>query len=465
VKSVYEIVKTKVKYFNELSDDYNCMLGVRQGESLSPFLFSMFVNDIEKTYINSGVEGIDIGTFKLFLLLYADDIVLLAKSAEELQNYLDILKTYCDEWKLKVNESKTKVMIFRKGGRLPNNLRFKYGEHQLDIVNKFNYLGIVFTSGGSFAEAHKTLAGQALKAIFKINKYLYKFTFINVKHRLELFDKLVMPILNYACQVWGFAQAQCIERKHLHFCKSILRVKKTTQNDFVYGELGRTSCQINRILNIIKYWLKILHMGENKYVKIIYKLMLSDIQATNTIVNWASLLRNVLSSLGFNEAWLSQGVGNESIFVNLVNQRLTDQIVQNWQSRLENSSRALLYSQIATFRFQPYLETFNCTKFCNAITRLRVSSHRLAIETGRWQRPASIPITERKCRTCGILEDEYHFVLECTLYKELREKFIPKYFWQRPNMYKFITLINSEKDITIKKLGLYTCNAFKLQNG
>ena len=206
-------------------------------------------------------------------------------------------------------------------------------------------------------------------------------------------------------------------------------------------------------------------MGENKYVKIIYKLMLSDIQATNTIVNWASLLRNVLSSLGFNEAWLSQGVGNESIFVNLVNQRLTDQIVQNWQSRLENSSRALLYSQIATFRFQPYLETFNCTKFCNAITRLRVSSHRLAIETGRWQRPASIPITERKCRTCGILEDEYHFVLECTLYKELREKFIPKYFWQRPNMYKFITLINSEKDITIKKLGLYTCNAFKLQNG
>ena len=232
MKSVYENVKTKVKYFNELSDDYNCMLGVRQGESLSPFLFSMFVNDIEKTYINSGVEGIDIGTFKLFLLLYADDIVLLAKSAEELQNYLDILKTYCDEWKLKVNESKTKVMIFRKGGRLPNNLRFKYGEHQLDIVNKFNYLGIVFTSGGSFAEAHKTLAGQALKAIFKINKYLYKFTFINVKHRLELFDKLVMPILNYACQVWGFAQAQCIERIHLHFCKSILRVKKNNSKRF-----------------------------------------------------------------------------------------------------------------------------------------------------------------------------------------------------------------------------------------
>ena len=73
-----------------------------------------------------------------------------------------------------------------------------------------------------------------------MNKYLYKFTFISPKHKLYLFDKLDTPILNSGCEVWGFFQANSIERVHLQFCKRLLGVKKTTQNDFVYGELGRT---------------------------------------------------------------------------------------------------------------------------------------------------------------------------------------------------------------------------------
>ena len=54
-------------------------------------------------------------------------------------------------------------------------------------------------------------------------------------------------------------------------------VKKTTQNDFIYGELGRTNFLTRRYLLIIKYWFKILSAGENKYVKRIYRLMLNDI--------------------------------------------------------------------------------------------------------------------------------------------------------------------------------------------
>ena len=48
---------------------------------------------------------------------------------------------------------------------------FMYGDINLEIVKKFNYLGIVFTPSGSFSEAHATLSGQALKAIFAMNRY------------------------------------------------------------------------------------------------------------------------------------------------------------------------------------------------------------------------------------------------------------------------------------------------------
>ena len=91
----------------------------------------------------SGIEGIYLNMIKVFMLLYADDIEIFANSAEELQQGLDLLSDYCKRCKLKINVSKTN-----------------------EIVNKFKYLGILFTSGGSFAEAQNTLSVQAQNAIF-----------------------------------------------------------------------------------------------------------------------------------------------------------------------------------------------------------------------------------------------------------------------------------------------------------
>ena len=265
IKSMYSAVK-RVKYDNKLGTEFFCSLGVRQGECLSPMLFSLFLNDLEEVSATEGYGGLDVDTFKLFMLLYADDIVIFSKNAEELQVGLDVLVNYCNRWKLKVNVDKTKIMVFRKGGVLPRNLKFYYNGQQLEIVNKFRYLGVVFTAGGSFSECQNTLAGQAQKAIFQLNKYLYKFTFLSPRHKLELFDKLILPILNYGGEEWGFSQANVIERVHLQFCKRLLGVKKTTQNDFIYGELGRTSCITKRYILIIKYWFKILLSEDVKYI-------------------------------------------------------------------------------------------------------------------------------------------------------------------------------------------------------
>ena len=282
---------------NMVGNEFFCSLGVRQGECLSPLLFALFLNDIEDKFIHSGFEGLDVDMFKLYMLLYADDIVIFAYDAKELQLGLNLLSEYCTSWKLKVNATKTKVLIFRKGGTLQRNLVFMYEDQPIEIVRSFKYLGIVFTTGGSFSEAQTTLAGQAQKAIFKLNKYLYKFTYVSPKHKLELFDKLISPILNYSCEVWGFCQANAVERVHMQFCKKLLGVKKTTQNDFIYGELGRENYATKRSFIIIKYWFKILQTPENKYVKIIYNMMIRDIEELPNKANWASLVRNLLASL------------------------------------------------------------------------------------------------------------------------------------------------------------------------
>ena len=96
-------------------------------------------------------------------------------------------------------------------------------------MNKFVYLGVTFSTGGSFRETQHDLSGKALKAIFQMNKYSGKFTDISLKHRLELFGKLISPILTYSAEVWGFIQAPAIERVHLKFLKTISTVKTSTQ--------------------------------------------------------------------------------------------------------------------------------------------------------------------------------------------------------------------------------------------
>ena len=239
-------------------------------------------------------------------------------------------------------------------------------------------------------------------------------------------------------------------------------MKKTTQNDFIYGELGRTSFQVKRYYNIIKYWTKILTSNDNKYITKVYKMMKHEAEE-NQCVNWCAMLRNLLGNLGFNYVWISQTLGNKKLFLAVVKQRLCDQFVQNWEGRLNDSSRATFYRQISNFEFQPYLHKINMMKFCQSLSKLRVSSHRLAVETGRWNKPVQIPFNERKCRICSVLDDEFHFVLECKQFEELRKKYIPRYYWIRPNMSKFVDLMKNTAENTIRNVSMFVYHAFQIK--
>ena len=70
-------------------------------------------------------------------------------------------------------------------------------------------------------------------------------------------------------------------------------------HDVIYGELGRIDLKTIRIYSAVKFWLKILGANERKYINVVYKLMLSDLTLHPNETNWASLMRDTLSRLGF----------------------------------------------------------------------------------------------------------------------------------------------------------------------
>ena len=135
--------------------------GVRQGENLSPLLFALYVNDIESFFSLRGSSPINVGDdvidvyMKMFVLLYADDTVIMANDAESLQSNLHYLSEYCDMWNLSVNTDKTKIVIFSKY-KYREKHNFIYKNTTIEIVEHFKYLGVIFNFNNSFVKHKKT---------------------------------------------------------------------------------------------------------------------------------------------------------------------------------------------------------------------------------------------------------------------------------------------------------------------
>ena len=148
------------------------------------------------------------------------------------------------------------------------------------------------------------------------------------------------------------------------------------------GELGRTSLTIGRVINVIKYWLKVVQLDDINYVKIVYNIMCRDlaIKPNNTSINQ---LRYLLQSIGFNNVWMKQGVGNVNLFICIFKERLNNKVIQNWNSDLIECSRARTYVLFHNVRLQPYVTCITLEQFRISLSRLKMSSYRLKVETGR----------------------------------------------------------------------------------
>ena len=143
---------------------FSCETAVRQCENLSPLLFSIFLSrDYISTkynglsFINNNISNllndINLDTYlKLYVLLYADDTVILAESPRKLQLALDAMDQNCTLWKLKINVSKTKVLVFYRG-YVRNRPEFTFGNVELEIIRYYQYRGLIFNYNGKFNRA------------------------------------------------------------------------------------------------------------------------------------------------------------------------------------------------------------------------------------------------------------------------------------------------------------------------
>jgi hypothetical protein len=253
-KDVYYCVKLNTGY----TPNFNSKFGVKQGCVLSPTLFNLYLYDLPDIF-DTSCDTVTLYDTELSCLMFADDLVLLSTSSTGLQCALDKLQDYCNKWQLIVNTSKTQVMIFNKGGHNFKKFAFTYCDRPIDIVNRYCYLGIVFSSSGSFKAATENLVERANRAIFALKQYD---TRTNVQLSLKLFDSLVMPIIRYCSEVWSLFLIGGINESNFMKILNLKMSQRYEHNWMAQVGLSPTFNNISAAVNTLRTYT----LFENNYI-------------------------------------------------------------------------------------------------------------------------------------------------------------------------------------------------------
>ena len=202
IAAMYRNVPLHARVDGKVGPAFQSSIGVKQGDPLSPLLFGLFIDELEdfvrQRLPNSGAQ---VGPSKCQLLLYADDVVLFAETAVELQSQLDALKEFCDLKHMTVNVQKTQILSCRSRDAV--GCSWQYAGEAIEVVSTFKYLGITVESDRGFKGAVDVMRCAATKAMWSVVRQTQERDIQQIALRVLLFKSMVIPVMSYGCEIWS----------------------------------------------------------------------------------------------------------------------------------------------------------------------------------------------------------------------------------------------------------------------
>ena len=160
---------------------------------------------------------------------------------------------------------------------------------------------------------------------------------LSIDCQLDMFDRVIQPILLYGCEVWGFTKNTLIEKLHMKYCKYIMHLNNKTPNFMVYGELGRFPLIINIKIRMVTFWAK-LHFSSNMNKLATKMYNLAYIQN----LPWVVFVKNILDDCGLSYLWTTQQMYSVAWVKHTVKRILLDQNMQLWKSNILIHQKVLI---------------------------------------------------------------------------------------------------------------------------
>ncbi len=431
--------------------------GVRQGDSLSPTLFALYINNLAETLKQLNI-GINFEQEKVCILLFADDIVILGESEQDLQNLLNCVYEWCTNWKLKINMEKSKIIHFRNKRRRETEFNFYIGRDVVEKVDKYKYLGIYLNEYMDFNETAGCLAGAGGRALGGIISKFRSFKNVGFNTYSSLYHSGVVPVMDYSSGIWGYNDFDCCNKVQQRALRYYLGVHQKTPLLAIEGDTGWIPSQIRRQKEMLRYWNRLLNMDSSRLT---HKIFLYDYNMCHK--NWCSDLKMLFSKIDDVDTFNNKHVCDID---KLTRQNLNLYSV-DWQQSLASKPKLRTY-----MLFKDTFETEDYVRHCfsqynrSLLAQLRCGVLPLQIEIGRFRNKK---VEERICQTCekNIVEDEFHFICVCESYNCYREHLYSDITVKNA---MFVTYSDDEKFVYMLKnewklLSMYMQKAWNRRNG
>ena len=218
IVSFHQDMRGTVQFDGSCSEPFPIKNGVKQGCVLAPTLFGIFFSLLLSYAFRDSVDGIfihtrsDGGLFNLSRLraktkvqkvlirelLFADDAGIAAHSEAALQRLIDSFAAACTEFGLTISLKKTQVM----GQDVSNDPSISIGDHTLEVVDKFTYLGSTISSNLSLDAELNTRIGKAATALARLTKRVWDNTMLTTNTKMRVYQACVLSTLLYGSEAW-----------------------------------------------------------------------------------------------------------------------------------------------------------------------------------------------------------------------------------------------------------------------
>jgi hypothetical protein len=389
-------------------------MGVRQGSPTSCLLFAMVVNDLIRALKEQCHPDDFLGATHSLMMM--DDTVLLATSRERAEEKVRILKNFCGESGMLLNATKTKFMVIKGSDEDKEPLRVE--DWEIRNCNQYTYLGSIFTQDGKISSSIQAQCNAKLPHAIKYEAFVKKNCDAPFPVKLRVFESALVSAVLYGSEAWLSHSASTIASPLYASCvRSLLGVRKTTATNLCIIEAGLPSLP-SRLKSMQK---KFLNKARQPDDPLMFALDLANRGRT-------PCSRYIDSLQNFNQA------EEDASFLQKV--RLSDK--SKFRTYLALNPNLVKHPMYCCLEVEEFKRI--------AMTKLRLSSHNLAVERGRWQRQ---PREERVCRLCnsGEVQDEQHIISRCPSTQTVRA--------ENPHVNFDVPEVFSEDPVTLTSI-LYT---------
>ena len=415
LKALYSGDSVRCMFNNTKTRPVYLRRGLRQGCSLSPLLFAIYISDIGDTLSNSSL-GFTLDGQPIAGLLFADDIVLISKTAAGLKTLFGLVKSHCDDLLLDINTGEGKSEIISPTEDVWDILDDE-GEVVITLrqVLKYKYLGLE-----SFLSPAQTCRVKQAKCIQTANKYKFACLHIGrtgpdvVDATLATWVNIAIPSILFGCESILFTETTVlsIERVQAQVTKRLLGLPSNTANICTQTELGIIPFRLALYQAQLSFYFRVLDLPSTRWAK---KAMLEHLS-----MEWQSPYFRYISEI------------RASVHMNFFppTTRYLKSHLYTWSLSEVNSTLADLslpyVAPMKGFKKQPYVFEH---PHLDTIAQFRLSNSGLGNRSPRWAGTQYPRISQ--CPLCTSAVSEDHVILACPSIETERKNFGITFFRNR----------------------------------